>query len=139
MTTPAQRHTLGALMDYLVAHEPKVHYAQRRPMRSRWITDYVELTRAVQSGAGLTIDCSESVTLLCKLAGLDDPNGLRYDGTGYTGTLLDHLPHYTNPSKANIGGLGVLGPGTGEHVVMVRHPRDRPGLFSPGPGGGPLD
>src|SRR5258705_2074988 len=118
MTTPAQRHTLGALMDYLVAHEPKVHYAQRRPMRSRWITDYVELTRAVQSGAGLTMDCSESVTLLCKLAGLDDPNGLRYNGSGYTGTLLDHLPHYTPPSKANISGLPVLAARAGAHTAI---------------------
>ncbi len=136
MATLAQRHTLGTLMDYLVAHEPRIHYAMLRPMRTRHIATLEELRRAIQSGA-ITMDCSESVTLLCKLAGLKDPNGLGYDGAGYTGTLLTHLPHYSDPAAANVGGMVVFGPGTGEHVAMVRHPGSDPVLFSHGWEGGP--
>lgn len=33
------------------------------------------------------LDCSSSVTLIYKAAGLPDPNGRGYDGQGYTGTL----------------------------------------------------
>ena len=36
------------------------------------------------------MDCSTFVTLCYRDAGWPDPNGLRYDGYGYTGTLADH-------------------------------------------------
>src|SRR6478609_3385678 len=94
MATALQRSELAALMDYLVRHEPLIHYAQVRPMVTRTITNLVQLHTAVESRNGLTMDCSESVTLLCKLAGLKDPNGLHYDGAGNTETMLHTLPHY---------------------------------------------
>ncbi len=84
------------------------------------------------------MDCSESVTLLCRLADLDDPNGLNYNGQGLTGTLLGHLRHYSNPRAANIGALVVFGPGTGHHVCMVRRPGVNPLLFSHGQERGPF-
>lgn len=136
MTTIAQRSHLHALMVLLLAHEPTVHYAQIRPMTTRYLTEpglYVAL-----ESVGVTMDCSEAVTLLCRLAGLKDPNGLGYNGSGYTGTLLNHLPHYSDPKGANIGALVVLGPHTGDHVCMVmeRHATN-PLLWSHGYEGGP--
>lgn len=117
-------------MHELVKHEPQVHYAQVRPMRN------VHLAKPVYP---MTMDCSEAVTCLCKWAGLKDPNGFGYNGKGYTGTLLDHLPHYFDPANANVGALVVFGPGTGEHVAMVLEPDHRnPLLFSHGFEGGPL-
>jgi hypothetical protein len=138
VATVAQRGRLAALMDELVAHAAAIHYRQVRPMRTHAITSRAMLERALLSHAGVTMDCSESVTLLCRLAGLKDPNGFGYDGTGYTGTLLKHLPHYTNPRKAKIGALVVFGPGSGDHVCMVRRPGPNPVLFSHGSERGPL-
>ena len=117
-------------MHELVKHEPQIHYAQIRPMRT------IHLSKPVYP---MTMDCSESVTCLCKWAGLKDPNGLHYNGSGYTGTLLDHLPHYFNPANAQTGALVVFGPGTGEHVCMVLTPDHRnPLLFSHGQEAGPI-
>jgi hypothetical protein len=138
MATVAQRGKLASLMDELVAHTGAVHYREIRPMRTHWIASRALLERALRSPAGVTMDCSESVTLLCRLAGLKDPNGVGYDGTGYTGTLLKHLPHYTNPSKAKIGALVVFGPKSGHHVCMVRRPGANPVLFSHGSERGPF-
>lgn len=137
MTTHAQRLELAHLMDELVAQAEKVHYAEIRPMRSKAIDTALELAQALARPTGITLDCSESVTLLCHIAGLDDPNGLGYNGAGYTGTMLDHLEHYSNPRAAGIGALCVFGPGTGEHVCMVRHPGPDPVLFSHGDEAGP--
>lgn len=123
----------------LLAHEPQVHYAQIRPMSTRVLADEAALSAAlVHAGGGIVMDCSEAVTLLCRLAGLKDPNGLGYDGSGYTGTLLDHLPHYHDPKGANVGALVVFGPLTGDHVAMVME-RDRlnPLLWSHGAERGP--
>jgi hypothetical protein len=138
VTTPAQRHKLGTLMDYLVRERARVHYAEVRPMRTHRLTSLHLLQQALQSPAGITCDCSESVTLLCRLAGLSDPNGFNYDGTGYTGTLLRHLKHYTDASKGGVGALVVFGPGAGHHVCMVRTPGRDPLLFSHGSEAGPI-
>lgn len=132
MVTHAQREKMAEIMDFLVLHRNKIHYRELRPMRTRTIRSFAELRHAVAESNGITMDCSESVTLVCKLAGLEDPNGFRYDGAGYTGTLLDRLPHYHHAGGASIGALVVFGPGTGEHVCMVRRPGTDPLLFSHG-------
>src|SRR4051812_8894659 len=106
-------------MRYFEAHEPQIHYRQARPMHTR---DYREQAIAdilAADHGSLTMDCSEAVTLLCRLAGLADPNGNGYNGLGFTGTLLKTLPHYATPSHAEVGALVVYGPGDGEHVSMV--------------------
>lgn len=119
MTTDAERAAMRYVMDFLLTHRNRVHYAEVRPMRTEHITTMYGLKQAVAAPGGITMDCSESVTLICKLAGLRDPNGYAYDGSGFTGTLLDHLPHYDNPGAAKIGAMCVFGPGTGIHVAMV--------------------
>lgn len=132
MAVRSQRERMGELMDLLVAKRSKVHYAQIRPMPTHGIHTEAQLRRRLRSRAGITMDCSESVTLIAHLAGLRDPNGRDYDGTGYTGTLLNYLEHYTDPSRAKIGALVVFGAGTGEHVCMVRKRGNNPELFSHG-------
>lgn len=120
-------------MDLLVARNGKVHYAQVRPMRTASIRTTTGLRLALAKPAGITMDCSESVTLICRLAGLRDPNGLHYNGTGFTGTLLGFLlDHYSDPGRARTGALVVFGGGEGEHVCMVRRPGPDPLLFSHG-------
>lgn len=124
-------------MRYLLEHEPQVHYAQQRPMDTTRISEPI-LRAMLTAGHGITMDCSEAVTALCKWAGLRDPNGLGYNGYGYTGTLLATLPHYTDPRRARVGALVVYGPGTGEHVSMVLERGSDPLLWSHGLEGGPV-
>lgn len=138
MTSIVQRAELGRLMDMLVADEPKVHYLPKRPMVSKSIVTVAQLRQKLASNLGISLDCSESVTLLCKLAGLKDPNDSGYDGYGNTGTLLTHLPHYHAPFHALTGALVVFGPGSGKHVCMVREPGTNPLLFSHGSERGPI-
>ena len=151
MTTHTERLRLAQFMDILVQRNARVHYRQARPMVTRRIATGHELARAIASPHGLTMDCSESVTLLCRLAGMRDPssptgkahvfgghNWHDFDGAGFTGTLLASLPHYMNPAAANVGALVVFGGGYGEHVCMVRHPGRDPILFSHGSEAGPF-
>ena len=138
MTTAAQRTELARVMDLLVRERARVHYAQRRPMETRPIHSLHLLQQALDSPQGVTMDCSESVTLLCHVCGLDDPNGFDYDGHGFTGTLLHNLPQYTDPRRAKVGALVVFGPGSGDHVCMVRRPGPNPTLFSHGQESGPF-
>ncbi len=130
MATPAQRATLVRLARELLRHEPQVHYAQTRPYP-------VYLTKPRYP---LVVDCSSAVILLCKWAGLDEPNGFpAYNGYGYTGTLKAHLPHYFEPHRARAGAIIVFGPGTGEHAAMVLEPDPtNPLLFSHGMERGPI-
>jgi len=139
MATDAERRHMQDLMRFLIAHEPNVHYAMRRPMETVKLTEK-QMRAKVQAGRfpGITMDCSESVTCLCKWAGLSDPNGERYNGTGWTGTLLAHLPHYSDPKIAEPGALVVFGPGSGDHVCMVLESGTDPLLFSHGQERGPL-
>lgn len=103
MATPAQRQHLGALMDMLVANEPLIHYAQRRPMASTVYREQ-QLADLFKAKRTIAMDCSESVTLLCKLAGLADPNGTNFNGYGFTGTMLKHLPHYSRAASSALIG-----------------------------------
>ena len=133
MASLAERRKAAKVMDILVNRTGKVHYQQYRPMRTKWINTLDELTKALARSGGITMDCSESVTLIAHIAGMNDPNGFGFNGWGYTGTILNFCqPHYSDPSKARIGALVVFGPGTGDHVCMVRTPGRDPLLFSHG-------
>lgn len=143
-TTDAQRAHLHDLMRLLLAHEPLVSYPVH-DVRGVLDAQTFALTesgmrRRLSLGSHIMADCSEMVTLLCRWAGLHDPNGLAYAHAGYTGTMLAHLPHYTNARQARVGALAVFGPGTGDHVAMVLeadYAHGDPLLFSHGFEGGP--
>ena len=51
-------------------------------------------------------------------AGGPDPNGVSYNGTGYTGTLLAHGVQ-TTAAKVQPGDIVVYGPGAGNHAAVV--------------------
>lgn len=106
-----------------VQHTEAIHYAETRPMPAKLETP-------------LTTDCSGFVTLCYKAAGAEDPNGLGYNGEGYTGTLLAHAEKhgrvFGEVSKARAGDLIVYGPGAGEHVAIVVEPGKDPLTVSHG-------
>ncbi len=119
-------------MDFLFTEARRVHYAEVRPMHSAHIDSLVKLQHAVAARGGLIMDCSEAVTLICHVAGLSDPNGNHYDGSGWTGSLLTHLPHYSDASKAGVGALCVFGAAPGVHVAMVHQPGRDPLMWTHG-------
>lgn len=137
MTTDAQRHLMAAAMDFLVSHNAQVHYAETRPIPR--LPSFAAL-EALVVVKGLTTDCSGSVTIICQVGGLEDPNGLGYNGAGNTQMMYNHLPHYTNPANANVGALcffGVPGQLATQHITAVRHPGPDPVLFTHGHPGDP--
>jgi len=137
----AQRAHLKNLMDLLLKHEPLVHYPVHDIRGAKDAATFrlteAQMRAALAARKSLMMDCSQAVTCLFKWAGLKDPNGLSYKYAGYTGTLMQHLPHYADSSKGRVGALVVYGPGTGEHVSMVYTPGDDPLLWSHGLDGGP--
>lgn len=132
------RQALAALMQLCIEHAGQCDYPDddiRGPLdAATWMLDEAEFTTALRGGKQVQFDCSQSVTQLCRYAGLIDPNGLGYGHVGYTGTMLANpkLTRYTDPLKAQVGALVVFGPGTGEHVGMVLEPGQDPVLFSHG-------
>ena len=98
--------------------------------RSRWF--YAEIRpipyerfMALMRGEGgsITTDCSGLATCTYFRAGLPDPNGMHYNGQGFTGDMLVHLPHISL-SQARMGDLAVFGGGTGVHVVVLLQDAD---------------
>lgn len=119
--TALQRRKAKTIATLLNQYSWSVLYAEIRPMATRSLT-LKALQTALKLGHTITMDCSEAVTLIFRLAGFKDPNGLGYDGQGYTGTLL-HLPHFTDYKQAHVGTLIVFEEGPGPaHVVMVVKP-----------------
>ena len=106
-----------------VAHEPLIHYQEIRPM---------PLTAKLP----LTTDCSGFVTLCYYLAGAPDPNGLGYDGQGYTGTLLQHGQHI-GLAQVEPGDAIVYGPATGWHTALIIEGGADPLTISHGDEAGP--
>lgn len=138
--THDDRRRLHQLAELFVQHKTQLDYP-RHDVRGPRDAETFHLTRSqaierLHNGGHLCFDCSGAVTCLYKWCGLKDPNGLGYAHEGYTGTMLRHLPHYSDPKRARVGALVVFGPATGEHVAMVLEPGRDPLLFSHGFQGG---
>jgi hypothetical protein len=118
------RQKIVAAARWGIANEPQIHYGEVRP---------IPLGRTLP----LTTDCSGFVTVCYFLAGAPDPNGLDYDGEGWTGTLLGHLAHI-RPDELRQGDLVVWGAYPGRHVAIVLETGDDPLLCSHGQERGPL-
>lgn len=115
-TTPTRTMTLSPLRSRIVAqahwgvsHAAQIHYAETRP---------IPLAAWRAGRLPLTTDCSGFVTCCYYAAGAPDPNGQGYDGQGYTGTLLSHLPAIPE-AEAEPGDLVVFGTPPGHHVVVL--------------------
>lgn len=110
MTTTQQlRSLITDQARWGIAHTTAIHYAEVRP---------IPLETYKRHQLPVTTDCSGWVTCCYYAAGAPDPNGLGYNGAGFTGTLLDHLRPITL-AKAQPGDLVVFGSHPGLHVVMV--------------------
>ena len=107
-----------------IEHELEIHYGETRP---------IPLGRRLP----LTTDCSGFVTLCYYLAGAPDPNGSRYSGYGWTGTLLRHLTAI-GPVDARKGDIVVWGAYPGRHCAIVLEADDDPLLCSHGQERGPI-
>jgi len=137
--TRADRQRIHDIAHTLIAHVAQLDYP-RDDVRGAADSETWKLTLAqaearLKRGDHLCFDCSQSVTQIFKWAGVKDPNGLAYRYAGYTGTMIAHLPHYSDARDARTGALVVFGPGTGEHVAMVLEPdphHGNPLLFSHG-------
>ena len=132
MATRAQRNHLVFLMEELWKHRGQFVYEQRRPMELIHLTQ-LQLFKKLAAGEEIIADCSETLTAMCKWAGLRDPNGLGYNGFGNTETMLGHLPHYTQARYANVGAIVHFE--NPEHVAMVKVPSrimGNPTLFEHG-------
>lgn len=126
-----------AIMQWMIAHPTSIGYNQLRPMANIGLFQQ-EFETKVAGGWKTTMDCSEFVTIVCKWAGLHDPNGLHYDGYGNSETMYDYRPHYTNPSWAHVGAIVAFGPNGADHAALVMIPSKDPTLCSHGSGKGPI-
>lgn len=90
-----------------VSNEPRIHYAQIRPM-------------PLKKKLPLRTDCSGFTTLCYYLAGAPNPNTdtNKYDGEGYTGTMLAHGQEISL-HDAKAGDLIIWGKYPGYHVVAL--------------------
>lgn len=104
-----------------------IHYAELRPI------DGIGDPRRLP----LTTDCSGFVTLCYAWAGVPDPNGLGYDGQGFTGTLLNHLRPIP-PDAVQPADVVVFGPPPGHHAALALEAGADPLLCSHGGEDGPL-
>lgn len=118
------RRRIVAAARWGIENEPRIHYGLVRP---------IPLARRLP----LTTDCSGFVTLCYFLAGAPDPNDRGYDGSGWTGTLLERMEN-VDRRAVEAGDVVVWGEYPGHHCALVLEPGDDPWLASHGQERGPL-
>ena len=131
MATNDQRQHMVGIMQFFLDHKSLLPYKAIRPMSTKDLYEHDVVTMFAK-GQSINTDCSEMVTLICKWAGLKDPNGFGYNGDGNSSTMYKHLAHYTQPERAHAGAIVVFGPSGGTHAAMVMEPAKDPVLFSHG-------
>lgn len=137
MASTAQREHLESLMRWTIRHERAFHYLQRRPMRYvAW--SEAQLRAWIAHGGTVSMDCSEYVKTMFRMAGLHDPTGRGFDPWGNTDSMLSALPHYSDPSEAHPGALVVWGNPPSHHVACVLERGPNPLLASHGREAGPV-
>jgi cell wall-associated NlpC family hydrolase len=65
------------------------------------------------------VDCSTLVTLCYKAAGAIDPNGLGYNGQGYTGSQWGRGEAIASPQPGDVAFYGNMGNGIPSHEALV--------------------
>ena len=107
-------------MDYCIAHRGQIHYPPNDVRRETVgsIRSWADIHERVTRAKGWTVDCSQFCEALHRAVGLKLPFR-----DGYTGSYLDHLPHYFDGREAYVGAPVVFGPGEGHHMALV-HTRD---------------
>lgn len=125
---PTWRQQIKDAMDWALANEPQIHYLQQRPFNPNAIRD---------RKLPLSADCSATTTMLYRAAGMPDPNGRDYDGSGYTGTLRKSGTQVAL-TDCRPGDYIVYGKGSGVHVVVVYEAGADPIVWSHGQERGPF-
>jgi NlpC/P60 family len=105
----AARKALGQRGDYFYIRGPT---ARPMPPTLFQTAAYIALNGRIG------VDCSSFATLCYKAAGLPDPNGLNYNGQGFTGTLFDHGTPTATPRPGDLifWGTDPLAPPAPAHV-----------------------
>jgi len=98
--------TVAAAARFYLAHKSGTHYLQHRPMQ---LKPWPQLLTF--------LDCSAFVTQCYYVAKRRDPNGLGYNGAGYTGTLIANGMRVPTPAAGDLVFYGAPG-GNGEHVAI---------------------
>lgn len=124
------RAAIVATARWGIANEPQIHYSESPDTRLAAL----DTPRTLP----LATDCSAWVTLCYRWAGGPDPNGLGFNGQGYTGAMLGACSRITQ-STAQPGDLVVWGPTPGHHVALVLEPGADPLLCSHGEERGPVE
>jgi hypothetical protein len=126
---PARDRLVGWCL-WGVENNAEIHYEQTRPIP----------VNALPGTLPLTTDCSGSTTLFARWAQAPDPNGLDYNGSGSTMTMLANLRRI-RAAQAVPGDLIVFdGPPKNQHVVVLLENggEDDPLVASHGSEQGPL-
>lgn len=105
------RRAMEKYARYLYAQRARLGYAEVRPMRS-FPTPYMRVPAH-------DTDCSESSAIVAQASGAPTP--YVRDREGYTGTMLDTLPHIEKKATRRGDFAVFVRPGvpTGEHVVIL--------------------
>lgn len=116
-------------LDWMLAAHAGIAYAMTRP---------IPLHAIVYRHTPFATDCSGLITGAAYASCCPDPNGLGYNGQGFTGTILAHATPIRR-EDLRAGDLIVFGGGTGDHVVAVHTMAPDPIVFSHGHQGAPDD
>lgn len=130
--TAIQRRKARTIMALLNQYSWSCEYAQVRPFTTRHLT-LLALQTLLKLGKTITMDCSEAIYLILRLAGFKLPTTVTIDGEGNTTTLLE-LPHFTDWAKVHVCTVIIFPQGPGPaHGVMVYEPDgDDPWVYSHG-------
>ena len=136
----AQRKALRDTMKLLVDEEPLVNYplhdVRGAADAATWTLTGAQMRGRLKQSKHLMMDCSQGIACVYRWSGLENPSGhITWPGT--TGTLLQHLPRFSDPAKGRVGDIVIYGPSTGEHGSMVYQAGKDPLLWSHGFDGGP--
>ena len=126
-TVMGYRQTMVECCTCAVKNRTEITYAEVRPIPVNLPKFHLPFTT----------DCSGFVTMMAKWSGNPDPNGNDFDGQGYTGTMMSHLPHIALHQTLR-GDLVVFGAYPGLHVVALldggNHDSNPPVASHGGPG-----
>ena len=108
MPLDPKREELVTLAERDIHHPDQITYGEVRP---------IPVERYKMQRWPVVTDCSGWYTCLCYAAGLPDPNGLGFDGDGFTGTMLSHMTHTTR-AACFPGDAVVFGANPGVHCAV---------------------
>lgn len=137
VVTPVERAQAKLVTAAMCAYNDRawIGYTQG-PGRMYLVRNHIKDPAWLARRVFISEDCSSSATWLAYVAGVADPNGLGYNGYGYTGTQAVH-GYRVYSDSAPIGAFNFYGGGLPYHHVTVRVSQGGR-VFSHGSSIGPL-